>query len=137
MACRAPRSNLSQASYYKDISEDESIFDLIDEPERLRSQDETIVDFELNYLDNITLGDGAIDYDDSVGAMDGDSGNSDIVVGCGDPVGAMVGDSGNGDVALVVGIRSVRWLENRGIVILRLVMGMRSVRWLEIRRMMI
>ena len=80
MACRAPRSNLSQTSYYEDISEDESIFALIDETERLRSQDESIVDFELNYLDNITLGDGAIGYDDSVGAMVGDSGNSDIAV---------------------------------------------------------
>ena len=38
MACRAPRSNLSQTSYYEDISEDESIFDLIDETERLRSK---------------------------------------------------------------------------------------------------
>ena len=43
-------------TYYEDISKDDSVFDLIDDMERLRSQDERIADFELNYLDNITLG---------------------------------------------------------------------------------
>ena len=56
MACRAPRGDRVQQTYYEDISEDDSFFDLIDDMERLRSQDERIADFELDYLDNITLG---------------------------------------------------------------------------------
>ena len=84
MACRAPRGDRVQQTYYEDISEDDSVFDLIDDMERLRSQDERTADFELNHLDNITLGhvdevnnnDDWNDYD--AGQMDDQNG---IVLG--------------------------------------------------------
>ena len=56
LACTAPRGDRVRPTYYEDISEDESVFELIDDMQRIRSHDETIADFELGYFDDITLG---------------------------------------------------------------------------------
>lgn len=58
VACRAPRGDLQQEAYYEDISEDDSVFDLIGTINEIKSQPrfyEKIDDFELDYLDNIVL----------------------------------------------------------------------------------
>lgn len=56
VACRAPRVGIHVPTYYEDISKDDSIFDLYDEMENIPAQDESKVDFELDYLDDINLG---------------------------------------------------------------------------------
>ena len=55
-ACRASRGDIHADSDLEDISADDSVFDLYDDIERLRAQDKSIVDFELDYLDDIRLG---------------------------------------------------------------------------------
>ena len=66
-ACRAPRGNIQKSAYYEDISEDDSVFDLYDEIDKIRTADETIKDFEVGYLDNIRLEPG-----DAGGVTEGD-----------------------------------------------------------------
>ena len=56
VACTAPRGYIQVNTYYENESEDESVFDLIDEIDRIRENNEKIVDFELDYLDDIRLG---------------------------------------------------------------------------------
>ena len=43
-------------TYYEGISQGESVFELQDDMEGIRSHDETIAVFELGYFDDITLG---------------------------------------------------------------------------------
>ena len=66
LACTAPRSDRVKQTYYEDIREDESVFELIDNMERIQSHDETTAEIELDYFDDITLenvGDAAIASD--------------------------------------------------------------------------
>ena len=55
MASTAPCGDRVKQTNYKDISEDESGLNLIDDMEMIRSHDETIADCELGYFDNKTL----------------------------------------------------------------------------------
>ena len=61
-------------TYYEGISQDESVFELKDDMERIRSHDETIAVFELGYFDDITLG----NLDDA--AFVGDLMNVEIIL---------------------------------------------------------
>ena len=64
---------------YEGISEDESVFELIDDMKMIRSHAETIAEFELDYFDDIMLenGDAAIVRDL---VNDGNSGNDNDAV---------------------------------------------------------
>ena len=59
MACRAPRGDNNQdtSQYYEDVSEDDTVLDLIDDINRMRSFNERVINFELGYLDDITVND--------------------------------------------------------------------------------
>ena len=58
-ACRGSRGDIHADSDLEDISADDSVFDLYDDIERLRAQNKSIIDFELDYLDDIRLGNDA------------------------------------------------------------------------------
>ena len=49
--CRASRGDIHADSDLEDISADDSVFDLYDDIERLRAQNKSIIDFELDYID--------------------------------------------------------------------------------------
>ena len=115
LACTAPRGDRVRPTYYEDISEDESVFELIDDMQRIRSHDETIADFELGYFDDITLGnleDAAIvsdivkggnssDYDAAIVSDIVDGGNSsDYDAAIGSDI-ANGGKSSDNDAAIV------------------------------------
>ena len=79
------------SKYYEDISEDDSVFDLIDDINRIRGFDERIMDFDLDYLDDITVNDvsnNAVDI--SSKGEDSEHGETYVLSGstvdCGDTV---------------------------------------------------
>ena len=76
-ALRALRGDVHDESYYEDISDDDTVFDLINEIEEIREirgADESVMDFDLDYLDDISLGIGEERKCDSVE-------NSEVVTG--------------------------------------------------------
>ena len=58
-ALRARRGDVRDESYYEDISDDDTVFDIINEIEEIREirgADESLMGFDLDYLDDISLG---------------------------------------------------------------------------------
>ena len=53
-ACRALRGDIHIDSDLGDVRDDDSVFDLFDEIERLQAQEKSINDFELDYVDDIS-----------------------------------------------------------------------------------
>ena len=99
-ACRAPRGDIRHniVAEYEDISEDDSVFDLIHAIEAIRRHDEKIADFDMGYLDDIRLAHGS------------NTGNTNAVFGDGDNVWEEVFDNdvndlinGDGDTDAVFG----------------------------------
>ena len=71
IAVIAQRGDTHKSGYYENISEDDSVFDLIDEIDQIKTNNEQIVDFEfeMGYLDNVRIGyvdDDAVIGDDEV-----------------------------------------------------------------------
>ena len=54
LACRALPGDIHIDGGLDDVSDDDSVFDLFDETERLRAQEKSINNFELDYLDDIS-----------------------------------------------------------------------------------
>ena len=58
-ALRARRGDVRDESYYEDISDDDTVFDLINEIEvirEIRGADESLMGFDLDYLEYLSLG---------------------------------------------------------------------------------
>ena len=66
-ACRAKRGDIHDDSDLEDIRADDSVFDVYDDIERLRAQDKSIIDFELDFLDDIRSGND-VEEGNNVGA---------------------------------------------------------------------
>lgn len=72
-ALRAPRGDIRVGGYYEDISDDDSVFDIINDIDKIRNVrdanelQQSIMDFDLDYYqDDITLGNECEGKDDSV-----------------------------------------------------------------------
>ena len=55
MACRASRCDIHATAYYEDVSDDDTIFNIYDEIEWVLTHEESVLDFELDYLDEISI----------------------------------------------------------------------------------
>ena len=59
--CAVARSDINHenVAQYEDIRDDDTVFDLINEIEIIRSYDEKIVDFDVEYLEDVMLNNGS------------------------------------------------------------------------------
>ena len=55
MTCRAPRGDIHATACYEDVSDDDTVFDIYDEIEWIQIHEESVLDFELDYLDEISI----------------------------------------------------------------------------------
>ena len=54
-ACRAPRGDVHATTYYKDVGDYDTVCDIYDEIEWIWTHEKSVLDFKLDYLDDISI----------------------------------------------------------------------------------